>query len=98
MTKNWIAGAIGKPGSLHKMLGVAPGSKIPAKKLNAAANSSNPLERRRASLAKTLSKFHGKGGPKKPMMMDAEDMKDQGVDEATENLKKGKLPKIPKKH
>jgi hypothetical protein len=57
MAKNWIAGAIGKPGALHKMLGVKAGQKIPASKLNKAAHSSNPLERRRASLAKTLKGF-----------------------------------------
>lgn len=58
MAKNWIAGAIGKPGALHKMLGVKAGKKIPAGKLNKAAHSSNPLERRRAILAKTLKGFH----------------------------------------
>ena len=35
-TKNWIAGAIKKPGALRKELGVKAGEKIPAKKLNAA--------------------------------------------------------------
>lgn len=60
---NWIKNAIKSPGSLHRTLGVPQGTKIPAKKLNAAANSSNPLTRRRAILAKTLGKMHhGKGG------------------------------------
>src|SRR5215471_4633725 len=40
--KNWISGAIKHPGALHRQLGVPQGQKIPAKKLAAAANSSNP--------------------------------------------------------
>lgn len=36
-TKNWISGAIKKPGALHKELGVAAGKKIPEQKLEAAA-------------------------------------------------------------
>jgi hypothetical protein len=55
---NWIAGAIKKPGALHKTLGVSAGEKIPAKKLAKAAKSSNPTTRRRAILAKTLAGFH----------------------------------------
>ena len=55
---NWIAGAIKHPGALHESLGVAKGKKIPASKLNAAAKSSNPTLKRRAILAKTLSKFN----------------------------------------
>ena len=53
----WIAGAIKHPGALHKTLGVPMGKKIPAKKLAAAAKSSNPTTRRRAALAKTLKSF-----------------------------------------
>jgi hypothetical protein len=55
---NWIKSAIKHPGALHRELGVPQGEKIPAKKLNAAAHSSNPTERRRANLAKTLKKMH----------------------------------------
>ena len=58
MSKNWIAKAIGHPGSLHRELGVAAGDKIPVKKLDKAAKSSNPVEKKRAILAKTLSRFH----------------------------------------
>jgi hypothetical protein len=57
---NWIKGAIKHPGALHTTLGVPQGQKIPASKLAAAAKSSNPTTRRRAILAKTLSKFHKK--------------------------------------
>ncbi len=57
-SKRWIAGAIGKPGALHRALGVPQGEKIPAGKLASAANSSNPRVRKEANLAKTLSKFH----------------------------------------
>ena len=55
--KNWISGAISKPGALRKSLGVSGDKPIPAKKLNAAANSSNPTTARRANLAKTLKKL-----------------------------------------
>lgn len=53
----WISGAIKHPGALHRELGIPQGEKIPAKKLNAAAHSDNPTERRRANLAKTLKGF-----------------------------------------
>lgn len=55
---HWIAGAIKHPGALHRELGVPQGQKIPASKLNAAARSSNPTERKRAALAKVLKGFH----------------------------------------
>jgi hypothetical protein len=50
---NWIQGAIKKPGSLRKSLGVKKGEKIPAKKLAAAAKKPGKLGRR-ARLAQTL--------------------------------------------
>ena len=52
-TKNWIAGAIKKPGALHKELGVPQGKKIPAKQLAAAAKKPGKLGQR-ARLAQTL--------------------------------------------
>lgn len=55
--KNWIAGAIKKPGALHAELGVKQGSKIPAAKLAAAA-SKGGKEGQRARLAETLKGFH----------------------------------------
>ena len=55
---NWIAGAIKHPGALHSMLHVPQGQKIPAKKLSKAEHSENPLLKKRAILANTLSKFH----------------------------------------
>jgi hypothetical protein len=51
--KNWIAGAIKKPGQLHKDLGVPQGKKIPASKLEAAAKEGGKVGQR-ARLAKTL--------------------------------------------
>lgn len=54
MAKNWIAGATKNKGALHRELGIPAGKKIPAKKLAKAAKSSNPTERKRADLAKTL--------------------------------------------
>ena len=60
MAKKWIQKAIKKPGALHKQLGVPEGKKIPASKLDKAAHSSNPTERKRANLAKTLKKMRKK--------------------------------------
>ncbi|MFZ8974965.1 MAG: hypothetical protein ACO2ZD_12815 [Pseudomonadales bacterium] len=52
-TKNWIAGAIKKPGQLHKDLGVPKGEKIPAGKLKAAEAKGGKVGQR-ARLAETL--------------------------------------------
>ena len=52
--KKWISEAIGKPGALHKSLGVPAGEKIPAKKLEKAEASKNPKLAKRAHLAETL--------------------------------------------
>jgi hypothetical protein len=58
MAGNWIAGAVGKPGSLHKALGVKEGSKIPAKAIAKAASSRNTNLARKANLAKELKSFN----------------------------------------
>jgi hypothetical protein len=58
----WIQGAIKHPGALHKELHVPAGEKIPAKKLEKAAHSSNPKLAKRANLAKTLKRMHHKNG------------------------------------
>jgi hypothetical protein len=55
--KNWIAGAIGKPGALHEEMGVPKDEKIPGDKLKEAVKSKGLLGKR-ARLAITLSKFH----------------------------------------
>jgi hypothetical protein len=52
-TKNWIAGAIKKPGALRAELGAKKGEPIPAKKLAAAAKKSGTVGKR-ARLAETL--------------------------------------------
>jgi len=57
MAKNWIAGAIKKPGALHKDLGVPMGEKIPAKKIKAAEKKGGKVGKR-AHLAETLKKMH----------------------------------------
>lgn len=50
-----------KKGALHKELGVAQGEKIPAKKLEKAAHSSDPLLKKRAVFAENAKKWsHGK--------------------------------------
>ena len=56
--KNWIQGAVKKPGALRKKLGVAKGKKISASQLNKAAKSKNPTTRRQANLAKTFKKMN----------------------------------------
>jgi hypothetical protein len=55
---NWIAEATKNKGALHRELGVKEGEKIPAKKLEKAEHSKNPLERKRANLAETLKGLH----------------------------------------
>ena len=54
--KNWIAGAVKKPGALRKELHVKAGEKIPAKKLAAAAKAPGKLGQR-ARLAETFKKL-----------------------------------------
>lgn len=54
--KNWIQGAIKKPGALRKALKVKAGKDIPVKKLDAAAKKGGKIGQR-ARLAKTLKKF-----------------------------------------
>ena len=56
MAKNWIKGAIKKPGALRKALGTPKGKRIPAKTLTAAAKKPGKLGQR-ARLAKTLGKM-----------------------------------------
>lgn len=60
MAKNFIKDAIKHPGALRKELHVKEGQKIPEKKLDKAAHSKNPTERKRAVLAKTLKKMHNR--------------------------------------
>ena len=55
--EKFIQKAIKKPGALHKQMGVPQGKKIPAKKLNAAAEKGGKLGAR-ARLAKTLKKLN----------------------------------------
>jgi hypothetical protein len=61
MAADWISGAIKHKGALHKELHVPEKQKIPVSKLHRAADSKNPLERKRAILAETLKGMH-KGG------------------------------------
>lgn len=52
-TKNWIAGAIKKPGALRAEMGVKGDKPIPAKKLASAAKKPGKMGQR-ARLAETL--------------------------------------------
>lgn len=56
MAKNWIQGAIKKPGALHRDLGVPVGKKIPTAQLHAAAKKKGKIGQR-ARLAVTLGKM-----------------------------------------
>lgn len=58
-SKNWIASAVGKPGSLHREMHIPIGTKIPASKLAKAAHAGGLLGKR-ARLAETLKSFHKK--------------------------------------
>ena len=58
MAKNWIAGAIKKPGSLRKTLHAKKGKPIPEAKLKKAEHSKNPKTAKRARLAEALKKMH----------------------------------------
>jgi hypothetical protein len=57
--KNWIAGAIKKPGALRAELGVKKGKTIPKAKLEKAAKKPG-VEGKRARLAETLGKLRKK--------------------------------------
>jgi len=57
MAKNWIAGAIKKPGALHSALNIPQSKKIPASKLSVKEGDSSLMKRRKI-LAKTLGKMH----------------------------------------
>ena len=56
---NWIAGAIKRPGALHRALGVPQGKKIPAGKIARAAKAGGRLGKQ-ARLAQTLGKLRGR--------------------------------------
>jgi hypothetical protein len=60
--KNWIQGAIKKPGALRKTLGASKGKDIPISKLKKAAKGKgvSPKTERRAELALTLRKMRKK--------------------------------------
>jgi hypothetical protein len=57
VAKNFIAGAIKKPGALRAQLGAKPGKPIPAAKLAAAAKKGG-VTGQRARLAQTLKKLN----------------------------------------
>ena len=61
MAKNWIAGAIKKPGALHEELHIPKGKKIPATKLKKAEKAKGKLGKR-SRLAETLGKLRKKKG------------------------------------
>lgn len=56
MGKNFIAGAIKRPGALHRALGVPQGQKIPAKKMSKAAKEGGRVGRE-ARFAEELKGF-----------------------------------------
>ena len=60
--KNWIQGAIKRPGALHRALGVKEGDKIPASRVAAAARRGGKVGQE-ARLAQTLRGLHHKVSP-----------------------------------
>ena len=54
---DWVSKAIGKPGALHKALGVPMGTKIPAAKLAAAAKRTDKIGQE-ARLAVEMRTWH----------------------------------------
>lgn len=62
MGKDWIKGAIKKPGALHEALGVPKGKPIPKAKVAKAAKAGGKLGRQ-ARLAETLGKMKKSRGP-----------------------------------
>ena len=65
--KNWVAGAIKKPGALHRDLGVPEGEKIPKSKIKAAEKGGGKTAQR-ARLADTMSKWKDGGMPSLPKL------------------------------
>jgi hypothetical protein len=61
-SKNWIRGAIGMHGKLHRELGVPENQPIPADALASAAQSPNPTIKKEAVLARTLKGFNKRKG------------------------------------
>jgi len=57
MSKDWVKGAIKKPGSLHAELGIPQGKKIPENVLDAAAKMPGK-EGERARFAKVIRGFN----------------------------------------
>lgn len=55
--RKWIGGAIKRPGSLRRQLGVKEGETIPASKLEPKPSDSTKTKRRK-NLAKTLRKIN----------------------------------------
>jgi hypothetical protein len=71
MAKKWIAGAIKRPGALHRALGVPEGEKIPKSKITQAAKSGGRLGKM-GRLAQTLSHMQKKSTKGSPEMTGAE--------------------------
>ncbi len=83
--KNWIAGAIKKPGALHAQLGIKKGTKIPAGTLKRAAGKGGKLGQR-ARLAETLKGMKHKKGMKNDH--DKDDKK-KGMKKKSDGFKAG---------
>lgn len=61
MGKNWISGAIKRPGQLHRDLGVPQGRKLTEADIEQGEASRNPKTRARARLAETMRSFRRTG-------------------------------------
>ena len=86
--KDWIQGAIKKPGALHREMGIPEGEKIPEAKLKAAAKKGGKLGER-ARLAMTLKGFHKEANFEEWvdfLLAEGEDLSDFSVNELNDLL------------
>jgi hypothetical protein len=56
-SKDWMKKAGANRGGLHRSLGIPEGQKIPVSRIKSAEHSSNPKERKEATLAETYKKY-----------------------------------------
>ena len=54
---HWMKKAGANHGGLHRSLGIPQGQKIPESRIRSAEHSSNPKERKEATLAETFKKY-----------------------------------------
>lgn len=80
--KNWVKKSDfhpgGEKGKLHREIGVPEGQKIPAKRLAAAAHSSDPEIKRDAIRAETMKKWNHGGKSRRSVLYDHKRSQNRG--------------------